>query len=227
MGIIHDLESLLFPRICPVCRHRMQHTERHMCASCLAYLPRIYIERTDDNEMARLLWPTLSVEHAAALFHYNSRSVYRRLIHKIKRPGGKHLAIWLGRLAAMEMENFCLKEKADVMIPVPLTRKHRWRRGYNQSAAIAQGMSEITGLPVCDCIKCNDRHKEQKRLNADERKKNSVGTFTATIPPQYRGKRILLVDDMFTTGATMTGCALSVLENAPGTRISIFTLTRA
>lgn len=232
MGIIQDIKTFLFPAVCPVCGGAMEYEEKYICTACLAFLPRMNMARTDDNELVRRMWTSVPVKHAASLFRYlNYNEVegldYCRLIHKIKHPEGKELAVWLGHLAALEMRTKFLEMESDVIVPVPLTAWHMRKRGYNQSAAIAQGISEVIGLPVCDCMTCDDGHMEQKKLNAIERKENSMGHFHASVPPQYKKGRILLVDDIFTSGATMTGCALALLADAPEAQINVFALTRA
>lgn len=185
------------------------------------------MQRTDDNEMVRKLWPVIPVQHGIAIFRYNRHSPFHRIMTKIKRHGGHDMAYQLGRWAALETKDHKLEEKVDILVPVPITKERLRERGYNQAERIAQGMGEVMGLPVCDCLTCIRPMKAQKNLNAEERIENTKGHFRADIPPQYMGKRFLLVDDVYTTGATTISCAASILEADDMAEISIFTLAKS
>ena len=227
MGILQDIKTALTPRLCPVCRSRLWSTERHICSTCLTALPHLNVVRTDDNEMVRLLWPHVPAVNALAVFKYKGSSSLHNIVVKIKSKGGQDMAVEMGRLSAREMQKTGLHSKVDVLVPVPVSRKNKRTRGFNQALMIARGISEITGLPVCDCLSCLSTLKQQKTLNKEERMENARHNFVSALPDEYRGKRILLIDDIFTTGATLTGCALAVLRDDPTAEISVMTLAKA
>ncbi len=227
MGIIQDIKTALMPRLCTVCRSRLWETERHICSTCLAGLPRLRMEKTDDNGMVRLLWPHVPASNALAVFKYKSSSSVHNIVAKTKSPNGQFMALEMGRLSAYEMLRTGLAPKVDVLVPVPISRKKRRERGFNQALAIAEGISEVTGLPVCDCLACRTAIKQQKTLNREERMLNAKHNFVCSIPEEHRGKRVLLVDDIITTGATLTGCAIAILHDDPTSDINIMTLAKA
>ncbi len=185
------------------------------------------MERTDDNGIVRLLWPHVPASNALSVFKYKHSSSIHNIVAKIKSPNGQYMALEMGRLSAYEMQRTGLTSKVDVLIPVPISRKKKRERGFNQALTLAKGISEVTGLPVCDCLCCRTAMKQQKTLNREERMLNAKHNFVSAIPEKYRGKRVLLVDDIITTGATLTGCAIAILQDDPTSDINIMTLAKA
>ena len=115
----------------------------------------------------------------------------------------------------------------DALVPVPLTRWRRWRRGYNQAEMLARGMAEVTGLPVLKLLKRTKNRMPQSRLSGEVRRRNAEGIYRAAIPDEWRGKCLVLVDDVMTTGATLSSCAQALLEADKNAEICIFPLTYA
>lgn len=226
MRHLHDLKEMILPRICPVCGKRSTTGDSALCIPCMAMLPRHMDRRADDNLMIREVWQGIPAEEASSLFQYSRKSRYHNIIMRIKQPDGKRLARQMGMVAGQNMLRYGMEKDIDLLVPVPLSFVSRISRMYNQSKAIAQGISEVTHIPVCDCLSCKLVHKRQKRLGKLQRMLNAQSAYKAHIPPQYRGSRILLIDDVFTTGSTMTGCARALLEDDANVRISLFSLAR-
>ena len=227
MSLIRDLRELLLPRICPVCGKLLMSGEDVLCAFCAIGLPRYRVQRIDDNILLRMIWDRADVRRATTFLTYNHHSPYHNLIINLKFHGKSDLAIRLGRWAALEAMRQGFWQGADALVPVPLTRWRRWRRGYNQAEMLARGMSEVTGLPVLNLLKRTKNRKPQSRLKGEARLKNAEGIYRATVPDEWRGKCFVLIDDVMTTGATLGSCA-QALHNANETAtICIFPLAYA
>ena len=222
MSLLTDLRELLLPRLCPVCGKLLMPSEDVLCAFCAIGLPRYRIQSTDDNKLLRMLWARVDVRQGMTFLSYNHYSPYHKLIIDIKFHDKSDLAIKLGRWAAMEAMKHGYWENADALVPVPLTRWRRWRRGYNQAEMLAHGMSEVTGLPVVNLLKRTKNRKPQSRLNGEARLKNAEGIYHANIPDEWRGKCLVLVDDVMTTGATLSSCAKALLDADKSAQICIF-----
>ncbi|MDE6648169.1 MAG: ComF family protein, partial [Prevotella sp.] len=111
----------------------------------------------------------------------------------------------------------------DALLPVPLARKRLHQRGYNQSERLASGISEVTGLPVITKALRRKRFvQSQTQLNRQERQENVSDIFQLTDPTPLKGKHVLLIDDICTTGATLTACA-EAIKHIEGIRISVLT----
>ena len=227
MKWIDDLKELLFPRYCKVCRRRLMHGEQHLCINCQLELPRTHYEHTPDNLLMQhfMEWP--EVVRATAYFYYHKEGKYSSLIHHMKYYDHPETGTYLGRMAAKELTMSGFFEGIDLIVPVPLSKKKRRKRGYNQCDYIAQGISEVTGIAYnSKCIERIIDTDTQTRKGQAERWKNTEGIFNITDYATLRGKHILLVDDVATTGATMHAC-ISALLTVPNVRISVFALTKA
>lgn len=227
MNLLSDLKELLLPRLCPVCGKLLMESEDVLCAFCAVQLPRYRITNIEDNPLLRMIWDKANVRKATTFLTYNRFSPYHNLVIEFKFHGKSNLAVKLGRWAAMEAEQLGFWEGVDALVPVPLTRMRRFRRGYNQAERLAQGMSEVTGLPVVNLIKRTKNRTPQSRLSGEVRLKNAEGIYRATIPEGWRGKRLVLVDDVMTTGATLSSCAQALQNADKSAEICIFPLCYA
>ncbi|MBR5235424.1 MAG: ComF family protein [Bacteroidaceae bacterium] len=227
MNWIKDLISLLFPRYCKVCRRRLMHSEQHLCVSCLLELPRTHYEQNPENVLMQhfMEWP--EVVRATAYFHYYKEGRYSNLIHHLKYYDHPEVGTYLGRLAATELKGSGFFDDIDLIIPIPLSKKKLRQRGYNQSDYIARGISEATNIPLrTDCIVRTVDTDTQTHKSQDERWKSTKGIFQVTNPEALKGKHLLLIDDVTTTGATLHACT-SALLTLPSIRVSIFALAKA
>jgi ComF family protein len=115
----------------------------------------------------------------------------------------------------------------DTIIPVPLHKSKKRKRGYNQSECIAHGISEVMGKPIdCNTLKRVIANPTQTKKHRYERWANVNGIFALTNPENIANKHILLVDDVVTTGATLEACAITLLQ-AENVKISIVALANA
>lgn len=224
MNILKDLYNILLPRRCVVCQGTLEPDEQYLCTSCSVNLPRYPIDNIKDNEPLRKVWNFAPVQYGATLLYYRRQSDYHKMITEIKYRGREQLGIKLGQWAAMEIAELQLGEKIDVIVPVPSDSRRKKKRGYNQAELIAIGLGKAMHRPVASILKRHGTGTSQTKLGQKARRENATGKYEACIPPFLRGKHILLVDDVLTTGATIGTCAQTILSEDPQARISIFTL---
>jgi ComF family protein len=223
--MLTSILDFVSPRACRICGKRLSTVEQEICTVCNRHLPRThYAETPYDNEMARRFWGRFHTERAAALFFYEAHNAPSRLIHDLKYHGKEALGEWLGRVAAEEFAPEGFFEGIDMIVPVPITWRRKWRRGYNQSTAIARGVAQVTGLTVAaKALKRTHFTRSQTQLSVSERMANVVGAFRLRRPDGIAGRHILLVDDIVTTGATASECAKE-LEKAGAAGISVLSI---
>jgi ComF family protein len=219
-----EIRDLFLPRLCPVCGKRLMMSESFICLTCVMHWPRYEIERTDDNRMLRQLWPSVPVSHGASLIVYRPDSDFHEVLMDIKYRGRPDLAHEMGRWAAMELMGSRLVAAVDTLVPVPLSKKKKRKRGYNQAEKLAEGLSEVLKLPVNNWLTREEGTGSMTQLNYEERLKATEGLYKAHIPESHRGKRILIIDDVMTTGSTLAACTKAILEEDQTAEISIFTL---
>lgn len=209
----HRLLDLIAPRLCVVCGRRLSLTEQVLCASCNVHLPRTgYQWNASDNVMARLFWGIVPVERAAALFYYEAGSRTANILYDLKYHDHPEIGVTMGQLVGREFSEAGFFDSIDLIVPVPLARQRQRHRGYNQSQCIAEGISRVTGLPVGNHVVYRTSFKQsQTRMGRWERQENVQGVFKLTDAPALQGHHILLVDDVVTTGATLTACAHELL----------------
>ncbi|MBR6169590.1 MAG: ComF family protein [Bacteroidaceae bacterium] len=224
MKILKDLYNILMPRKCVVCQGILEPHEQYICTSCSIQMPRYPLKSIEDNEPLRKVWDFAPVQYGATLLYYRPQSDYHKMITDIKYRGGEQLGIKLGQWAAMEMAHWQLAEKIDVIVPVPSDSKRENKRGYNQAELIARGLGNAMQRPVETFLTRSKTGTSQTKLGKRERRENATGKYEASIPQFWRGKHILLVDDVLTTGATIGNCARTLLNEDSKATISIFTL---
>ncbi len=219
------LLDFISPRACRICGKRLSTAEEEICTVCNRHLPRTgYATAPYDNNMAKRFWGRINIERAAALFFYESHNSPSRLIHDLKYHGKEDVGIWLGRVTAEEFGAEGFFDGIDMIVPVPITWRRRWHRGYNQSTAIARGVAQVTGLPVNDkALKRTHFSLSQTQLSVSERMSNVDDSFRIRSGKGIAGKHILIVDDIVTTGATVSACGKE-LEKAGAEKISVMSI---
>ena len=158
-------------------------------------------------------------QRAAALIYYRAESGYsaipRALKYRRDFAAGRHFAAMLGRRLAGSP----LFEDVDLVVPVPLHWMRRWRRGYNQAEIIAREVAGVLGVPSDAKLLRRTRHTEsQTHLDASGRVRNVAGAFKVRHIPLKKPapRHILLVDDVFTTGATVAACERAIRDAVRG-----------
>ena len=234
------LSDLLFPRTCPFCGRYIsdqQIRETYLdwiCPDCWCRLPRTEQDLKAENstetaltEGKTVIKKALHLNRAGAYLFYEKGHPIQQVIHWMKYRDEPEWGVYLGRQAALGWRDERFFDEIDVIIPVPLHPKRLRERGYNQSEYIARGISEITGLPI-DTTHLTRTHNTPKQAlqDGEGRKTNVAGAFAVNHPEQLYHRRILVVDDLITTGETMRSC-LQAMRAFRGATISVFALCKA
>src|SRR3712207_4677491 len=206
---VSALIDLFYPQRCVGCEKRASDL---LCRTCFEALPEVW-----RPVCGRCGLPTafetfvceeckgvnFGFEGARAPLRYEG--VGKEIVHVLKYRGYTRV---VDRLAAPLMVGALAKDlKFDAVVPVPVHRSRLRRRGFNQAELLARGVAKKINAPVSDTLQVVRRTRDQVDLSASERRENVAGAFSASA--RIRG-RILLIDDVFTTGATMSSCAESL-----------------
>lgn len=222
-----DFISLLFPRLCYGCGNHLLRNERLICTECYVTIPRTNYHLVNENPVSQLFWGRCLVEKAAAFSFYNKGSRIRNLIHNLKYKGIKEIGYELGRIYALSLNSSGFTAGVDLIIPVPLHLSKKRIRGFNQSESISEGIAHVTGLPV-DTYSLARITVSATQTNRSryERWTNVEGIFRVVDSGALRGRHILLVDDVITTGSTIEACVNELIK-VEGVRVSVAALAFA
>jgi ComF family protein len=217
------LADMFYPERCAGCEGRSSDV---LCRACFEALPRV-----GGPVCGRCGLPTafatpvcgecknvdFGFQSARAPLRYEG--VGKEIVHALKYRGYKKVA---GRLAAPLMVQALGDGGFDAVVPVPLHRSRLRKRGFNQAGLLALGVAEKINATVSDTLKVVRSTRDQVELSAAQRRANVAGAYRAS--GTLRGK-VLLIDDVFTTGATMSACA-STLVRAGAREVHALSLCR-
>jgi len=170
-----------------------------------------------------------AVERAAGWMHYRPHTPSAHLLELIKYCGRPRLAQYLGEQMARAASGSDMLEGITAIVPVPLHFLRKARRGYNQSEMLARGLGRVAGVPVVRALRAA-YHRTQTALSHTERSQNVAGVYSSlpgvTFPGERSGApaKVLLVDDVCTTGATLSEAAEALVSAHPGLRLHIYAL---
>ena len=220
---LYSILNLFYPRVCAACGEPLLKDENTVCLKCRYTLPRTGYEHHSDNPVAQSFYGRVRLHAVTSCYFFAKSGKVQHLIHQLKYKGNKEAGIFLGQQIGESIKNEPLFQGIDYIIPVPLHPKREKQRGYNQSLMIALGIHETTGITVADKYLVRTVYTAtQTHKTAEERFKNVQNIFKVRFADELKGKHVLLVDDVLTTGATLEACA-QTLENIPGITISVAT----
>lgn len=218
------LADVLFPRVCPVCGDVLLKDEKFLCLECELGLPLTYFWNWEGNPAEMLFWGRLHGVTAISLFYYREGSNYREIVHRFKYNGEKRMGRYFSKMLGQKIAECGRFENIDYIIPVPLHFIKKWKRGFNQAGIIAHEIGNITGKRVLEGVLLRRSYTStQTRKNPEERWKNVYEAFYLSNGNILQDKRVLLVDDVLTTGATIEACGRR-LEHIEGCKVSVATL---
>ena len=220
---LHSILNLFYPRVCAACGEVLLKDEETVCLKCRFLLPKTGYENHADNPLAQSFYGRVRFHAVTACYFFAKSGKVQHLIHQLKYKGNKEAGVFLGQQLGETIKDAPLFQGIDYLIPVPLHPKRERKRGYNQSLMIARGISEVTGIAIGDkyLVRAVNTATQTKK-SSEERFKNVKDIFEVRFADELKGKHVLLVDDVLTTGATLESCAHQ-LENIPDITISAAT----
>ena len=205
MKLLKHLINLLFPRVCAGCGNILLEGEDTVCTTCRFLLPKTGYELNPDNPLAQMFYGQMPFNAVMAEFFFSKTGKVQHLIHGLKYQGCRENGIFLGQEIGKSLMKAPDYQEIEYIIPIPLHPKKEKIRGYNQSHVIAQGISEIMEIPIAEkCLERSVFTDTQTKKSREERWLNVKDIFELKKPQKLQGKHVLLVDDVLTTGATLT-----------------------
>lgn len=234
--LVRSVVSLFYPPACEGCGLSVGFNE-YLCTECRERAPRIvppFCARcaepfagavTSEFSCSNCANQTLHFE--AAVAGYRARGIVRRLIHQFKYGHHVYLRHVVGDWLAAVLDDPRLNPKQfDLIVPVPLHPARQRERGFNQAALLARSLSLRTSLPVWSALERLRYTTTQTAFDRAERMQNLHNAFRLRPGRNVRGSRVLLVDDVLTTGSTLSECA-RVLKKSGASSVYAATAARA
>lgn len=197
--MIRRILEWVFPRKCVLCRSLLGKEETDLCRRCRMDQPEYHYGRKKVSHIADL----------TAVWMYEGN--VRRSIQRYKFNGARHYGEAYGRLLAMRIQRDL--PEADMITWVPISGRRLRKRGYDQVQLLARAVGPELGIPVEPLLeKIRDNRANSGLKTPAERRANVLGVYKAVGQEHFRGKRVMLLDDIVTTGATASECARVLLS---------------
>ena len=223
MKLLKSLINLLFPRTCAACGNLLLEGEDTVCTTCRFLLPKTGYEQHSDNPLAQIFYGQMPFNAVMAEFFFSKTGKVQHLIHGLKYHHCRENGIFLGQEIGKSLLQAPDYQGIDFIVPIPLHPKKEKIRGYNQSHVIAEGISEIMNIPIAEnCLVRRVFTDTQTKKSREDRWQNVKDIFEVKNPEKLKGKHVLLVDDVLTTGATLLSAGKSLLQ-VEGIKISVAT----
>ena len=190
-------------------------------------MPQTEYHKDIENPLQLRLSLRFPLKYAIALYKFSKNGRVQHLLHELKYGNHPEIGIALGTICAERLTEAKLNKCFDMIIPVPLHASRKRTRGYNQSSKFAAGISAALSIPFSDDLLIRNLKTEtQTRKSKLNRWENMNNVFGLTTRANFKGSRILLVDDVITTGSTLEACS-EVLLRAGCAELSIACIAEA
>jgi ComF family protein len=239
-GFYDSVLALIYPQACAICGASVE--SRHDAPACAACWSSSKFS-TDENALCwkcGAITDAIVAEHERISMRCGScdadnftaaracglyEGVLRASVLALKRE--PHVG-WRLLQAMIRAQGSAAIADANLIIPVPLHAKRERERGHNQAAVLARELARATSLEIDEHVLVRRMHTEKHRagMDARARRESVAGAFEVRAPKQISGRRVLLIDDVFTTGATVSECA-AVLKSAGAADVYVLTVARA
>ena len=224
MPIFKALAELFYPPLCVHCISKVSVSpDLALCYKCLGALKRFVPE--SENEGGLRYYPNLkpAVASLNALWYFEKQKPVQSLLEELKYRSNTIVAHQLSKLLSKAFKEVYSLDIPEAIVPVPISAKRMRERGYNQSELLAVQLSNALGIPVLKNVLYRNEHQSQTRFNRASRLKNSEDLFVLKNGQGLQERRILILDDVCTTGSTLEAL-IRAMETAKPQKIDVLVL---
>lgn len=226
-NILNQIHSILYPKLCFGCNARLFRGEHLLCTICRNDMPLTEYNFTQTNMLDTAFIGRLPIEKAASFLFFRQYGMVKNLMHNLKYKRQEEISNFLGKWWGAILKDEGMALEIDVVVPVPIHPKKLKQRGYNQVDGFAQELAKNLNadfLPHALIKTKNSRTQTKKGQFLRWQQIQGLYQYNHTLGHDIQHKRILLVDDVMTTGATLEVCARALLQGAPQSKIYLATM---
>lgn len=220
MFIILNLElvlDLFYPKVCGICE---SIAKEGLCNVCSKDISKLAVYRADEYKLDSNKF------FSSHMYVFNYTGLIREKIIEYKFNEKAYLCDFFVNCILKDEKISREIKSCDMIIPVPIHKKRKLQRGYNQSELIAKGLAKNTGIKlVLKLLYKKSNTIEQSKLNKSERTKNVKNVYVIIKTEEIEGKKVLLFDDIYTTGATVNECSRILLQNG-AKKVCVLTIAK-
>lgn len=207
-----DILQLIYPKICYSCNNVLIKNERILCLKCYLSIPK------HRGDALKYIYVEGKEYKVHSLYSYRKKGTVQLLIHQLKYKQKKHIGVYMGELLYPLLKHL---KGVNYIIPVPLNKKKEKLRGYNQSEMIANGLTKLLGCKIITSALIRHENKQSQTLKTRYKRFEEIeGVFSLNEKHMLENKHVLLLDDVYTTGATIKEC-IKTLKRIKNIKISI------
>lgn len=213
-----DFVSLFFPKVCLGCQDVLPHQVEFICAKCRYDLPKTNNHNIQIESINEKFQNIIDLKSIYAFAYFYKGGLMQKLMYAFKYNGHANLAVLLAKWYTHDLSADLSELNIDLIVPVPLHPKKLSLRGYNQAEKIAEGISQVIDKPVAPDLLIREtmnnsltRHSKKSRMEIMK----TAYSLNQGCLGKYKDRRILLVDDVLTTGSTIIACYEALLSLEP------------
>ncbi|MBT8280882.1 MAG: ComF family protein [Muriicola sp.] len=223
-NIINDLNTVLVPRVCFGCNARLYRGEQILCVSCRAQLPLTEFNFSKENSLDRVFYGRITIQKASSFLYFHENGVVQSLLHYLKYRNQPLIGNFLGKWYGDILKQDLALPPIDMVIPVPLHPKKLKKRGYNQLEGFGKELALHLKADYRDDILAKTSHtRTQTQKSRIFRWQHEKPVFNVRSTSELKSYKVLLIDDVVTTGATLEACTKALISHS-GIEVYIATI---
>lgn len=221
------LLNTLFPKTCTACAKSLTLKEHVLCVKCRHQLPLACYHKTGATTMFDFFYGRVPLENATALVEFQKKGITQTILHNLKYRGQENISGFFGKWLGAELAETTAYQNIDIVIPVPLHRFRKQKRGYNQVTGFGTEIAKALNREYREDILLKKTRTRSQVFKTRYKRSEQRTVFQLENISEIENKHILVVDDILTTGATLENCATHLLK-AKGVKISfaVIAITR-